>query len=85
MPEYLSSAGISSTYYHAGLDISLKEERQNEWQRSDVHVMVATNAFGMGIDKPDVRVVIHFDMPPSLEEYYQGGRQSRTRRGKSHM
>lgn len=69
--EYLSSAGISSTYYHAGLDISLKEERQNEWQRSGVRVMVATNAFGMGIDKPDVRVVIHFDMPPSLEEYYQ--------------
>ena len=76
--EYLSSAGISSTYYHAGLDISLKEERQNEWQRSGVRVMVATNAFGMGIDKPDVRVVIHFDMPPSLEEYYQeAGRAGR--------
>lgn len=76
--EYLSSAGISSTYYHAGLDISLKEERQNEWQRSGVRVMVATNAFGMGIDKPDVRVVIHFDMPPSLEEYYQeAGRTGR--------
>lgn len=76
--EYLSSAGISSTYYHAGLDISHKEERQNEWQRSGVRVMVATNAFGMGIDKPDVRVVIHFDMPPSLEEYYQeAGRAGR--------
>ncbi len=76
--EYLSSAGISSTYYHAGLDISLKEERQNEWQRSGVRVMGATNAFGMGIDKPDVRVVIHFDMPPSLEEYYQeAGRAGR--------
>ena len=76
--EYLSSAGISSTYYHAGLDISLKEERQNEWQRSGVRVMVATNAFGMGIDKPDVRVVIHFAMPPSLEEYYQeAGRAGR--------
>lgn len=76
--EYLSSAGISSTYYHAGLDISIKEERQNEWQRSGVRVMVATNAFGMGIDKPDVRVVIHFDMPPSLEEYYQeAGRAGR--------
>ncbi len=76
--EYLSSAGISSTYYHAGLDISLKEERQNEWQRSGVRVMVATNAFGMGIDKPDVRVVIHFDMPPSLEEDYQeAGRAGR--------
>ena len=76
--EYLSSAGISSTYYHAGLDISLKEERQNEWQRSGVRVMVAINALGMGIDKPDVRVVIHFDMPPSLEEYYQeAGRAGR--------
>ncbi len=76
--EYLESAGISSTYYHAGLDISLKEERQNDWQRGGVRVMVATNAFGMGIDKPDVRVVIHFDMPPSLEEYYQeAGRAGR--------
>ncbi len=76
--DYLSSAGIPSTYYHAGLDISLKEERQNLWQRSGVRVMVATNAFGMGIDKPDVRVVIHFDMPPSLEEYYQeAGRAGR--------
>lgn len=76
--EYLASAGISATYYHAGLDISLKEERQNEWQRGGVRVMVATNAFGMGIDKPDVRVVIHFDMPPSLEEYYQeAGRAGR--------
>lgn len=76
--DYLTSSGIPATFYHAGLDISLKEERQNSWQRGAVRVMVATNAFGMGIDKPDVRVVIHFDMPPSLEEYYQeAGRAGR--------
>lgn len=76
--DYLASAGVSATYYHAGLDNSIKEERQNDWQRGGVRVMVATNAFGMGIDKPDVRVVIHFDMPPSLEEYYQeAGRAGR--------
>lgn len=76
--EFLMSADISATYYHAGLDFRLKEERQNAWQSGSVRVMVATNAFGMGIDKPDVRVVIHFDLPPSLEEYYQeAGRAGR--------
>lgn len=76
--EYLSNAGISATFYHAGLDNELKTERQNRWKIGQTRVMVATNAFGMGIDKPDVRVVIHYDLPPSLEEYYQeAGRAGR--------
>lgn len=76
--DYLLSMGISATFFHAGLDYELKTLRQNEWQQGRVRVMVATNAFGMGIDKPDVRVVIHYDTPPSLEEYYQeAGRAGR--------
>lgn len=76
--DFLTSSGIPSAAYHAGLDYELKEKRQNAWQQNRIRVMVATNAFGMGIDKPDVRVVIHFDLPPSLEEYYQeAGRAGR--------
>ena len=76
--ELLMKAGISATFYHAGLDSSVKDERQQAWQEGKVRVMVATNAFGMGIDKPDVRLVIHIDCPDSIEAYFQeAGRAGR--------
>ena len=76
--EELAKAGISADFYHAGLASEDKNNKQNRWKAGDVRVMVATNAFGMGIDKPDVRTVIHIDPPSSLEEYYQeAGRAGR--------
>ena len=76
--DLLNESGISATFYHAGLDNTVKDDRQKAWQSDQVRVMVATNAFGMGIDKPDVRVVIHIDCPDSIEAYFQeagrGGR-----------
>lgn len=74
----LQAEGISSESYHAGLLPQEKDLRQQRWKESQVRVMVATNAFGMGIDKPDVRVVVHYDLPSSIEEYYQeAGRAGR--------
>ena len=76
--EMLVEAGIGATFYHAGLDTATKDQRQTDWQNDRVRVMVATNAFGMGIDKPDVRIVLHIDCPSSLEAYFQeAGRAGR--------
>lgn len=74
----LTRAGIPADFYHAGLSSSEKIRKQEAWMASDPPVIVATNAFGMGIDKPDVRTVIHIDLPPSPEEYFQeAGRAGR--------
>ena len=76
--EWLQSVGISATFYHAGLDSKTRDERQDWWMKGKVKVMAATNAFGMGIDKPDVRLVIHMDLPDSIEAYFQeAGRAGR--------
>ena len=76
--ERLESEGVAADYYHAGLDDAAKDQRQQRWQRGETRVIVATNAFGMGIDKPDVRLVVHIDLPDSIEAYFQeAGRAGR--------
>lgn len=76
--DLLNKNNISATFYHAGLEPHVKDERQKLWSNDEVRVMVATNAFGMGIDKPDVRMVIHITAPSSIEAYFQeAGRAGR--------
>lgn len=76
--DWLNSVGMPATFYHAGLDAKTRDQRQDLWMKGKVKVIAATNAFGMGIDKPDVRLVIHLDLPDSIEAYFQeAGRAGR--------
>ena len=76
--DWLVRKNISASFYNAGLDFDERTKRQDRWIQNQIRVIVATNAFGMGIDKPDVRVVIHLDLPENLESYYQeAGRAGR--------
>ncbi len=76
--QWLSRHGISCTSYHGGMEKSVREKNQHSWMNNTVRLIICTNAFGMGIDKPDVRLVIHLDVTPSPEEYYQeAGRAGR--------
>jgi len=76
--KWLGSMGYSADYYHAGLKVDERQNRQNAWVKNELRIMVCTNAFGMGIDKPDVRLVLHLDLPDSLEAYFQeAGRAAR--------
>ncbi len=75
---FLQKNGIPADYYHAGLDQKLRDKKQNAWIKEEKRIIVSTNAFGMGIDKPNVRVVVHLDLPDSMEAYFQeAGRAGR--------
>ncbi|MFN7690071.1 MAG: RecQ family ATP-dependent DNA helicase, partial [Bacteroidota bacterium] len=76
--QFLNHSGISSGFYHAGLTAEQRDEIQDKWIKNKIQIMVCTNAFGMGIDKPDVRFVIHYAMPDCIENYFQeAGRAGR--------
>ena len=78
LARFLMEKGIPADFYHAGLNALQREQKQEDWKNNVFPVMVATNAFGMGIDKPDVRIVVHFDIPDSPEAYFQeAGRAGR--------
>lgn len=78
LASFLQSQGVSASFYHAGLGGQTRAERQAAWKLGEIRVMVCTNAFGMGIDKPDVRFVVHYDLPDSPEAYFQeAGRAGR--------
>ena len=78
LARFLKAKGIEADFYHAGLTSFQREQKQEAWKKGEVPVIVATNAFGMGIDKPDVRIVVHFDIPDSPEAYFQeAGRAGR--------
>jgi ATP-dependent DNA helicase RecQ len=78
LAEWLQREGHSAAYYHAGLDMPTRDQQQQLWLHDKVRIIVATNAFGMGIDKPNVRLVVHWDIPDNLEAYYQeAGRAGR--------
>lgn len=79
--EFLTKNGVPADYYNAGLDPKTRDRKQDDWMKGKIRVIVATNAFGMGIDKPDVRFVVHLDLPDTLEAYFQeagrGGRDEK--------
>ena len=78
LSDWFKEKGISASAYHGGMDLKLRDQLQDDWIKGKTKVIVATNAFGMGVDKSDVRLVVHYDLPPGIEDYYQeAGRAGR--------